>query len=701
MVVLEVILLLVLLVLIADVLGHYLPKIPVTLIQVTLGVLIALIFNWEINLETDWFMLLFVGPLLFNDGRHFPKKELWQMRGPIIGNAIILVLLTTLIGGYVIYLIVPQMPLSASFALAAILSPTDPVAVQSIAKQAKLPSGILHLVAGESLINDASGLIGFKYGIAATMTGVFSLTQATGDFIYISVMGAIVGALLMLLINGLRWFFLQQGLEDLLLHTVLEVITPFFVYFIAEECLHASGVIAVVVAGLLHQGRPKLLVEANPELKMMTEQTWAISIYLLNGIVFVLLGIELPLAMGATLASESISLTYEVSLIVIVWLVILLVRMVWTWLNLISNQETTQKYPIKTQFKLALLSGLTGVRGAITMVGVLSVPTLLNNGKAFPGRSLMLYIAGGVILVSLLAAMFIIPLLTHDDAKINLRGTRHETEHYDETLENQQLDLAEARIFMYQMAMQGIELQHRLDNDRAALDLLKEYQHLIGRQTQKNINETNGQELPDLVVQEIALKQIGIAGEKAELEKLIASKQVTTIQAKRLRKVLAYRQQAIFLIGQPVGYHHIRLFLHAFKIGVKHSFQKLFKGQIDADHNVFHQLEKQIAKAGLLAISDYLKKAKHQNINYNRQVIYQVILQYRNRFAKHKVQGHVQHHYEKQLQSLRIAAIASQREAINLLLDQQRIDWQIATQLKKEINSAENIIIAATNDLTV
>ncbi|MFK5280350.1 cation:proton antiporter, partial [Lacticaseibacillus paracasei] len=162
-------------------------------IQVALGLGAALFFHLEINLATDWFMLLFIAPLLFYDGRNFPRRELWELRGPIIGNAIFLVFVTMLVGGYLIHFLIPPMPLPASFALAAILSPTDPIAVQSLAKRVHLPKGVLHLVSGESLINDASGLIGFKYGIAATMTGTFVLGNAVRDFFYVAIVGALAG----------------------------------------------------------------------------------------------------------------------------------------------------------------------------------------------------------------------------------------------------------------------------------------------------------------------------------------------------------------------------------------------------------------------------------------------------------------------------------------------------------------------------
>ncbi|MGE7624357.1 cation:proton antiporter [Viridibacillus sp. NPDC096237] len=126
-----------------------------------------------LQLESEWFLLLFVAPLLYNDGRNFPREELWKMRAPILGNAIILVLLTTLGGGYFIHWLISEIPLAATFALAAILSPTNPVAVNGIAKRIQIPEKILNLVRGESLINDASGLVAFKFAVAACCDRLF------------------------------------------------------------------------------------------------------------------------------------------------------------------------------------------------------------------------------------------------------------------------------------------------------------------------------------------------------------------------------------------------------------------------------------------------------------------------------------------------------------------------------------------------
>ncbi|WP_373770802.1 cation:proton antiporter domain-containing protein, partial [Weissella soli] len=135
-------------VLLSNVFSHFVKRVPVAIVQIGLGLLATTVLHIQIEIDTDWFLLLFIAPLLYSDAWRFPKRELWNLRGRIFGNAILLVVLTTVIGGLLIYYIVPELPLAVAFSIAAILSPTDPVAVQSIDKSAKLPPNVKHLVAG-------------------------------------------------------------------------------------------------------------------------------------------------------------------------------------------------------------------------------------------------------------------------------------------------------------------------------------------------------------------------------------------------------------------------------------------------------------------------------------------------------------------------------------------------------------------------
>ena len=305
---LMIILLLIGCLLISNIIGHYLPFIPTALIQIAIGVILALLFsNITLELETEWFLLLFVAPLLYNDGRNFPREELWNMKMPILGNAIILVLITTLAGGYFIHWLIPSIPLAAAFALAAILSPTDPVAVNGIAKRIQIPEKILNVVRGESLINDASGLVAFKYAVVAVVTGYFSIKEALLNFSYTFLIGGILGLVVGTILTQIRFSLRRAGIRDVIFHTLLQLLTPFIVYLVAEDVFHASGVIAVVVAGIaqaLVKDKTEILLA---EEQLLTENTWSIVLFILNGIVFLLLGLNIPSSMEESIENTSIN----------------------------------------------------------------------------------------------------------------------------------------------------------------------------------------------------------------------------------------------------------------------------------------------------------------------------------------------------------------------------------------------------------
>ncbi|WP_439794974.1 cation:proton antiporter [Secundilactobacillus kimchicus] len=506
-------------------------------------------------MDTDWFLLLFIAPLLFNDGRRFPKRELWKLRGPIFANAIGLVFVTTIVGGYLMYLMIPKMPLTVSFAVAAILSPTDPVAVQSISKRANLPENILHLVSGESLINDASGLIAFKYAVAATVTGVFSLSGAVGDFFYISLVGLLSGFILQTVVELLRDILRRQGINDVIFNTVLQLITPFIVYVITEEVAHASGVIAVVTAGVLSHAHENRLVEDLPELRLVTEKTWDIIIYLLNGVVFLILGIELPLATTNIIKSTQFSTTQAILYALGAWLILLLIRVAWIYLY--EGSVYLRQRKRKPSLRVALMAGLSGVRGAITMAGVLSLPLLTATGSAFPQRSLALFVAAGVIIISLVAAVISLPLVAPDNP-IPLR-TRASLSDEDEEADDAALEPAttvrkmteaEARIYIMRLAINAIEENRRQENQRAAYDLILDYQFLIRRMELKVKDDT---EMQRVLTDEMQLRTIGLDGEQSAVERLFEHNQIS-MQSYRsaLRRIERARQRLTQVSGRTV-----------------------------------------------------------------------------------------------------------------------------------------------------
>lgn len=697
--ILEAIILLIVLVLLSNVCSHYIKKIPVSLIQIALGLLVALIFAVKIPLETDWFLLLFIAPLLFNDGRKFPKQELWKLRGPIFANAIILVFVTAIVGGYLIYLFVPRIPLPVAIALAAILSPTDPVAVQSIAKRAKLDDNILHLVSGESLINDASGLIGFKYAVAAVTTCYFSLTQAAGDFLYTAGIGLIAGVAVMFVIQLVRDFLRNQGINDVIFNVAYKIMTPFVVYLVVEELFHASGVIAVVSAGIVSNTYSNTQVlEEMPELLLVTEKTWDIIVYLLNGIVFVILGIELPIAMTDSLESGDISNWTAFLDVIIAWLVLLSIRVI--WILIYESYRKLKDHQHVVSVRSAFLAGISGVRGAITMAGVLSVPLLMENGKAFPERSLMLFIAAGVIILSLLVAAILLPLISQADFSFLTRGSDPEQEDLEEEEQEEDTDQryltdSEAKYFLMQLAVQAIEEHRREENQQAAYDLMLSYQLLMRRLQLKSQPDDV---LHKLLAQEMALRQVAFEGERDALIKMLEKKFINTDEyyealkhIDQLEKRLAHEFNA-----KDRWWSIKRLYLWGHNLV---GLVKWWLGYNNINSVKQKRIDIETAKAAINALSKHVAVAAKNDEEVNRQAIYHLIVSYRNRIEriKHPKQKK-QEVYQQQLEGLRVAALAAQRNGILQLVGQQRITKMTAQRLRTYVNYSENEMLLVSED---
>lgn len=698
--ILEAVILLMTLVVFSNVVDHFVPAVPVSLIQVVLGLGAALMMRVTIPLETDWFLLLFIAPLLFNDGRRFPKQELWKLRGPILANAIVLVFLTTILGGMLFHLIIPTMPFSVSFALAAILSPTDPVAVQSISKRAKLPEGILHIVSGESLINDASGLIAFKYAIAATVTGVFSIKTAAIDFVYISIMGFVSGLVIMGLILMIENWLYRQGINDVIFSTVLQVTTPFVVYLVTEEFLHASGVIAVVAAGIIFHFYGTAPDRSQPELKLVSEKTWDIIIYTLNGIVFLILGIELPLATTNVIQNNKINTFAALGISFLAWLILLTIRVVWIYAyQAVSSIRSRKIKSIQTKqmptFKAALLAGLSGVRGAVTMAGVLSIPMTIDNGSPFPSRSLALFVAAGVIIISLVVATVTLPLISEDKAPLLTRA--NSTDDPDEIdtgsadSDAEYISEDEARVYIMKLAVQRIEEERRPNNQKEAFDLILDYQFLIRR---LELKLQDKKEMDSIIADELALRRVALRGERAAVQKLFddqkISKQAFLIASAKLQRL---ENRMIRSVGRKVklGHGTARNFI---KLRNRVSLWLIRRKTNEDISDELALIQREQAKAAISALSDYFARDDIDNQRFDSQSVYHLIVHYRNQIELAK------DHSKKQIndqamnyQSLRIKALAAEREGVQVLLEQGNIDWSMAAHLRQYINYSETVLI--------
>ncbi|MBQ6586476.1 MAG: sodium:proton antiporter [Coriobacteriales bacterium] len=419
-------------VLLSAVLEQVIPKASSPLIQIALGIIIALFATSQItvNLNTEFFLVMFIAPLLFNEAKRADKSMLWKNRFSVASLGIGLVVVITLIVGFVLNLLVPSIPLAAAFALGAALGPTDVVAVQSFSKSGRVPEHPRSVLEGEALINDASGVVSFQFAIAAVTTGAFSLLDATLEFALDFFGGILAGLLLGLLLRFCVQKVRDIGLESITFHVLLEIFTPFIVY-LAAEAMHVSGILAVVAAGLVGVINPR---STNPNISRMnivSSSVWQVISFALNGVVFVLLGTQLPGAMTRTWEDASIGNWDLLLYIGIVLVLIVVVRLLWTMaMEAVLARREGGRFD-RESFRDAVIMTLGGAKGTVTLAVMFTIPVFMSTEpyiQRFPQRDLLIFIACGVIVCTLLMSNFLTPLFLPKPRREKGSTSRIETE---------------------------------------------------------------------------------------------------------------------------------------------------------------------------------------------------------------------------------------------------------------------------------
>ena len=443
--------------------------VSIPVIQVVIGLLVALVLPsvQEVHLESELFMLVFIAPLLFNETRETNIRALLLNLNSILSLAIALVIVSVLSVGYALHLMVPSIPLAAAFALASALGPTDAATVTALKSNIHLTHRQQTLLSGESLINDASGVVAFQFSVAAAVTGAFSLVDAAGSFAVLFVGGIAMGIVTGFAFSAVNAMLGRLGYEDTVANVLYEVLTPFLVYLLAET-FHVSGVLAVVAAGLVialprRQNNKALFARQ----KLVSDSTWKVISFLINGTLFVFLGMELPLAVLPG-TNGGLNILQILGIVVAITLFMHAVRFAWLYAletrklhkggrlctgkddvddendsagsNPVDGEKPDEQLkptcaikPISITsaelVKNVLVTTIAGAKGAVTLSIILTLPMMTQSGAAFPQRDLLITIAAGVILATLLLADNLLPVLSKSpDADSDLPERLHKGE---------------------------------------------------------------------------------------------------------------------------------------------------------------------------------------------------------------------------------------------------------------------------------
>ncbi|PLK58146.1 Na+/H+ antiporter [Candidatus Palibaumannia cicadellinicola] len=414
------ILILTLIVSLSGVVIHILPfQIPLPLMQIVLGALLAWPkFGLHVDFNPELFLVLFIPPLLFSDGWKMPARDFLRHCGEIVSLALVLVIITVVGIGYFIYWIVPGMSLVAALALAAVLSPTDAVALSGIVKEGRIPKTLMNILQGEALMNDASGLVLLKFAIAVAMgTMAFTVGGVSLEFIKVAAGGLLVGVSVTWGYSKLLRLIIRWSCDDSATQTVLLLLLPFVAYLIAEH-VGVSGILAAVASGMTIGQYGMTSSNAPLALRLRGNSVWSMLEFIFNGIVFIMLGLQLPDILATSINQAKLDPTIQTWMlftdVVFLYVALMLLRFSWLWLMKRISLRFMKKRPMvfcEYSTQEILIASFAGVRGAITLAGVLSIPLQLSDGTAFPSRYQLVFIATGVILLSLICCVIILPLL--------------------------------------------------------------------------------------------------------------------------------------------------------------------------------------------------------------------------------------------------------------------------------------------------
>ena len=355
----------------------------------------------KITIDPDLIFFIFLPPLLYEASWQVSWKQLWKYRRVIMSFAFPIVIITSCVVAFASYALIPGFTLALGFLLGGIVSPPDAISASTIMRQVKAPKSIVSIAEGESLLNDASSLVIFRFALAAVVTGQFRFQDAALSFFLVIIMGSLIGLAVAVVFYAIhRWLIRTPSVE-----IVLTLVTPYIMYYFAEH-YHFSGVLAVVSGGLFLSTRRQTMLTYTSRVQGFN--VWTNLVFVLNGLIFLLIGLQLP-----SIAQQlgDISLTRAIWYGLAISFVLIIARFLCTFGASLFTRFIGRFIKVAERnpgFRGPIVLGWSGMRGVVSLAMALSIPLLIN-GQAFPYRNLILFITFIVILVTLVLQGLTLP----------------------------------------------------------------------------------------------------------------------------------------------------------------------------------------------------------------------------------------------------------------------------------------------------
>jgi monovalent cation/hydrogen antiporter len=444
-------------------------KIPYPILLVVAGITIGLVPGLPgVSLQPDTVFLLFLPPILFYAAWSTSWTDMKAARRPIGLLAIGCVIFTTCAVALVAHTFIPSLGWSEAFVLGAIISPPDVVAATASTKGLKVPKRIITVLEGESLVNDATGLIVYRYAVAAVLTGTFSLWEASFKFVLMAAGGILLG-----LVTGRIFKWIHRLTSDnSTTDTALTFVTPFLIYLIAEE-IHVSGVLAVVACGLYFSRNASKLF--SHQTRLQAHRSWDTAIFILNGVIFILIGLQLPVILKNI---EDIAFTTLLTYAAIISGAVILGRLLWVypaayiprWMSRRIRESESE-----VSLKVLTIIAWSGMRGVVSLAAALALPYIAADGKPFPNRELIIFLTFSVIFSTLvIQGLTLKPLIKWFNLQRD--GKEHEHEQY-------------ARLIVAALIIEHIEANYALVANEQVLNQIKTRYEMRIQRIQKDYSK--------------------------------------------------------------------------------------------------------------------------------------------------------------------------------------------------------------------
>lgn len=672
----ETILIFIAVVILSSFVHTFIPKVPLAFIQIFLGMLLFITpIPVQFNFDSELFMVTMIAPLLFVEGVNVSRVHLRKYIKPVMMMALGLVITTVIGVGLFIHWIWPDLPIGAAFAIAAILCPTDAVAVQAITKGKVLPKGAMTILEGESLLNDAAGIISFKIAVGVLVTGAFSLVDAVQLFLIASIGGAVVGLLIGMALVRFRLTLMRRGYENINMFTIIQLLTPFVTYLIAE-LFHASGIIAAVVAGLVHGFERDRIMQVRTQLQMSYNHTWNILGYVLNGFVFSILGFLVPEVIIKIIKTEPHNLIFLIGITIVVALAVYLFRFVWVYVlypyfylaispfqkMMTKNDDdnpTTEKPPKRSLY--ALIMTLCGVHGTISLAIALTLPYFLAGHHAFTYRNDLLFIASGMVIISLVVAQVLLPLLTKPAPKTVIGN----------------MSFKVARIYILEQVIDCLNQKSTFETSFKYGNVIKEYHDKLAFLKTVEKDDENSKELE-------RLQKIAFNVETKTLESLVDEGQITNSvlenymryaeRTQVYRQASLIRRMIVLLRGALLKRRVQTRVNSASSLSVTDNLMELNKINKLVHYNVVSRLSKETTKDNTLEVGmvcdGYLMRIENLTPS--------------NFFNSAS---------EDTITKIKLNALREQRRILRELIDTDEVSEGTALKLREAINYDEMVIV--------